>query len=108
MIVYMNAWWKRMNLWKSSSYRSYSFRLKELLLKERSDRAALQTRLQELEERYRSTLEQLEQVHKREVQHKRMLRSLEDSMTKAEALRVPQRAEEVEHLQSISSVVTDP
>ncbi len=94
-------------LWKSSSNLSYFFRLKELLLKERSDRAALQTRLQELEERYRSTLEQLEQVHKQEDQHKRALHSLEDSMTKAEALRVQQRAEQVEQLQSISSVVTD-
>lgn len=78
------------------------------MLKERSDRAALQTRLQELEERYRSTLEQLEQVHKREDQHKRALRSLEDSMTKADALRVQQHAEQVEQFQSISSVVTDP
>lgn len=78
-----------------------------MLLKERSDRAALQTRLQELEERYRSTLEQLEQVHKQDDQHKRALRSLEDSMTKAEALRVQQRSEQVEQLQSISSVVTD-
>lgn len=76
-----------------------------MLLKERSDRAALQTHLQELEERYRSTLEQLEQVHNREDQHKKALRSLEDSMTKAEAIRVQQRAEQV---QSISLVVTDP
>ncbi|XP_058608321.1 leucine-rich repeat and coiled-coil domain-containing protein 1 [Onychostoma macrolepis] len=78
-------------------------RLKELLLKERSDRAALQTRLQELDERYRSTLEQLEQVHKREDQHKRALRSLEDSMTKAEALRVQQRAEEMKRTQELKN-----
>uniref|UniRef100_A0A673L4T5 Leucine-rich repeat and coiled-coil domain-containing protein 1 n=1 Tax=Sinocyclocheilus rhinocerous TaxID=307959 RepID=A0A673L4T5_9TELE len=78
-------------------------RLKELLLKERSDRAALQTRLQELEERYRSTLEQLEQVHNREDQHKRAQRSLEDSMTKAEALRVQQRAEEMKRTQELEN-----
>ncbi|XP_050979845.1 leucine-rich repeat and coiled-coil domain-containing protein 1 isoform X2 [Labeo rohita] len=78
-------------------------RLKELLLKERSDRAALQTCLQELEERYKSSLEQLEQVHNREDQHKRVLRSLEDSMTKAEALRVRQRAEEVKRTQELEN-----
>ncbi|KAK2900884.1 hypothetical protein Q8A67_008999 [Cirrhinus molitorella] len=78
-------------------------RLKELLLKERSDRAALQTRLQELEERYKSTLEQLKQVHNREDQHKRALRSLEDSMTKAEALRVQQRAEEMKRTQELEN-----
>uniref|UniRef100_A0A671L361 Leucine-rich repeat and coiled-coil domain-containing protein 1 n=1 Tax=Sinocyclocheilus anshuiensis TaxID=1608454 RepID=A0A671L361_9TELE len=78
-------------------------RLKEMLLKERSDRAALQTRLQELEERYRSTLEQLEQVHNREDQHKKALRSLEDSMTKAEALRVQQRAEEMKRTRELEN-----
>uniref|UniRef100_A0A671LX62 Leucine-rich repeat and coiled-coil domain-containing protein 1 n=1 Tax=Sinocyclocheilus anshuiensis TaxID=1608454 RepID=A0A671LX62_9TELE len=78
-------------------------RLKELLLKARSDRAALQTRLQELEERYRSTLEQLEPVHNREDQHKRAQRSLEDSMTKAEALRVQQRAEEMKRTQELEN-----
>lgn len=66
-----------------------------MLLKERSDRTGLQTRLQELEERYRSTLEQLEQAHNRDGQHKRALRSLEDSVSQADALRVQQRAEEV-------------
>lgn len=70
-------------------------RLKEMLLKERSDRAGLQTRLQELEERYRYTLEQLEQAHNRDEQHKRALHSLEDSVSQAETLRVQQRAEEV-------------
>lgn len=74
----------------------FLFRLKEMLLKERSDRAGLQTRLQELEERYRSAVEQLEQVRNREEQHKRALCILEDSMSQAEALRVQQRAEEVE------------
>uniref|UniRef100_A0A672PZJ8 Leucine rich repeat and coiled-coil centrosomal protein 1 n=1 Tax=Sinocyclocheilus grahami TaxID=75366 RepID=A0A672PZJ8_SINGR len=78
-------------------------RLKEMLLKERSDRAALQTRLQELEERYRSTLEQLEQVHNREDQHKKALRSLEDSMTKAEALRVQQHAEEMKRTRELEN-----
>ncbi|XP_073705761.1 leucine-rich repeat and coiled-coil domain-containing protein 1 [Garra rufa] len=78
-------------------------RLKELLLKERSDRAALQTRLQELEERYKSMLEQLEQLHNREDQHKRTLCSLEESLTKAEALRVQQRAEEMKRTQELAN-----
>ncbi|XP_077086567.1 leucine-rich repeat and coiled-coil domain-containing protein 1 [Siphateles boraxobius] len=78
-------------------------RLKELLLKERSDRAGLQTRLQELEERYRSTLQQLEQVHNREDQHKRALHSLKDSMTQAEALREQQRAEEMRRTQELGN-----
>ncbi|XP_051555868.1 leucine-rich repeat and coiled-coil domain-containing protein 1 isoform X2 [Myxocyprinus asiaticus] len=76
-------------------------RLKELLLKERSDRAGLQTRVQELEERYRSMLEQLEQAHNREEQHKRALRSLEDSMSQAEAHRVQQHAEEMKRTQEL-------
>ncbi|XDV27438.1 hypothetical protein PO909_030970 [Leuciscus waleckii] len=78
-------------------------RLKELLLKERSDRAGLQTRLQELEERYRSTLEQLEQVRNREDQHKRALHSLKDSTTQAEALREQQHAEEMKRTQELGN-----
>ncbi|KAA0719312.1 Leucine-rich repeat and coiled-coil domain-containing protein 1 [Triplophysa tibetana] len=78
-------------------------RLKEMLLKERSDRAGLQTRLQELEERFRSTLEQLEQAHNRDVQHKRALRSLEDSVSQAEALRVQQRAQEIKRTQELEN-----
>ncbi|XP_051990262.1 leucine-rich repeat and coiled-coil domain-containing protein 1 isoform X2 [Xyrauchen texanus] len=76
-------------------------RLKELLLKERSDRAGLQARVRELEERYRSMLEQLEQAHKREEQHKRALHSLEDSMSQAEAHRVQQHAEEMKRTQEL-------
>ncbi|KAG1969766.1 leucine-rich repeat and coiled-coil domain-containing protein 1 [Pimephales promelas] len=78
-------------------------RLKELLLKERSDRAGLQTRLQELEERYRSTLQQLEQLRNREDQHKRALHSLKDSMTQAEALQEQQRAEEMKRTQELGN-----
>lgn len=78
-------------------------RLKEMLLKERSDRAGQQTRLQELEERYRTAVEQLEQVRNREEQHKRALCSLEDSMSQAEALRVQQRAEEMKRTQELEN-----
>ncbi|XP_065132585.1 leucine-rich repeat and coiled-coil domain-containing protein 1 [Paramisgurnus dabryanus] len=81
-------------------------RLKEMLLKERSDRAGLQTRLQELEERYRSTVEQMEQTRNREDQHKRALCSLEESMSQAEAVRAQQRAEEIKRTQELENKVS--
>ncbi|TRY97668.1 hypothetical protein DNTS_035479 [Danionella cerebrum] len=81
----------------------FLFRLKELLLKERSDRAELQTRVQELEERNRSAVEQMEQVCKREEQLKRALRSMEESSSQAEALRVQQRGQEVKRTQELEN-----
>ncbi|KAA0719624.1 Leucine-rich repeat and coiled-coil domain-containing protein 1 [Triplophysa tibetana] len=97
-----DAWTLRSEVWVPKLWIG-PLKLKEMLLKERSDRAGLQTRLQELEERFRSTLEQLEQAHNRDVQHKRALRSLEDSVSQAEALRVQQRAQEIKRTQELEN-----
>ncbi|KAG9273986.1 leucine-rich repeat and coiled-coil domain-containing protein 1 isoform X1 [Astyanax mexicanus] len=78
-------------------------RLKELLLKERSDRAALQARLEELEERCKNSAEQLELLHSREDQHKRALRCLEESVSQGEALRARQKAEEMKRKQELEN-----
>ncbi|TRY97670.1 hypothetical protein DNTS_035479 [Danionella cerebrum] len=72
-------------------------------LQKRSDRAELQTRVQELEERNRSAVEQMEQVCKREEQLKRALRSMEESSSQAEALRVQQRGQEVKRTQELEN-----
>uniref|UniRef100_A0A3B1JSB3 Leucine-rich repeat and coiled-coil domain-containing protein 1 n=1 Tax=Astyanax mexicanus TaxID=7994 RepID=A0A3B1JSB3_ASTMX len=78
-------------------------RLKELLLKERSDRAALQARVEELEERCKNSAEQLELLHSREDQHKRALRCLEESVSQGEALRARQKAEEMKRKQELEN-----
>lgn len=72
-----------------------SLRLKELLLKERSERTALQARVEELEERYANAVQQLEQQRSHEAQYKDALHSLQGSVSKQEALRASQQAEEV-------------
>ncbi|XP_029929402.1 leucine-rich repeat and coiled-coil domain-containing protein 1 isoform X1 [Myripristis murdjan] len=73
-------------------------RLKELLLKERSGRSDLQGRIEELEARCQSLLQQLEQARNSEEQHRSAVRSLEDSISHGEALRARQQAEEVPSL----------
>uniref|UniRef100_A0AAZ3QFT1 Leucine rich repeat and coiled-coil centrosomal protein 1 n=1 Tax=Oncorhynchus tshawytscha TaxID=74940 RepID=A0AAZ3QFT1_ONCTS len=78
-------------------------RLKELLLKERSERSGLQARVEELDERCQSSALQLEQVLQREEQHKRALRSLEDSTSHSEARKARRQAEEVELLQELEN-----
>ncbi|XP_041697721.1 leucine-rich repeat and coiled-coil domain-containing protein 1 isoform X1 [Coregonus clupeaformis] len=78
-------------------------RLKELLLKERSERSGLQARVEELEERCQSSALQLEQVLQREEQHKRALRSLEDSTSHSEAQRARQQAEEMKRSQELEN-----
>lgn len=67
-------------------------------MKERSERSGLQARVEELEERCQSSALQLEQVLQREEQHKRALRSLEDSTSHSEARKARRQAEEVELL----------
>ncbi|KAF7668417.1 hypothetical protein LDENG_00014550 [Lucifuga dentata] len=76
-------------------------RLKDMLLKERSGRSSLQSCVQELEGRCQSLAQQLEQARKSEDQHKTALRSLEDSISHAEALRVRQQAEEMKRYQEL-------
>ncbi|XP_038573567.1 leucine-rich repeat and coiled-coil domain-containing protein 1 [Micropterus salmoides] len=70
-------------------------RLKELLLKERSGRSELQTRVEELEGRCQSLTQQLEQARSSEEQHKTALCRLEESISQGEALRARQQAEEM-------------
>eukprot|EP00063_Salmo_salar_P020395 XP_013995230.1 PREDICTED: leucine-rich repeat and coiled-coil domain-containing protein 1 isoform X1 [Salmo salar] len=78
-------------------------RLKELLLKERSERSGLQARVEELEERCQSSALQLEQVLQREEQHKRALRSLEDSTSHSEARKARRQAEEMKRSQELEN-----
>lgn len=73
-------------------------RLKELLLKERSGRSELQTRIEELEGRCQSLTQKLEQARGSEEQHKTKLHRLEESISQAEAVRTRQQAEEVHKL----------
>lgn len=83
-----------------------STRLKELLLKERSERAALQARVEELEERYANASQQLEQQRSHEAQYKDALRSLQESVSQQEALRAKQQAEEVMLLLKLSRALS--
>ncbi|KAM3838221.1 leucine-rich repeat and coiled-coil domain-containing protein 1 [Diretmus argenteus] len=78
-------------------------RLKELLLRERSARSDLQTRVEELDGRCQSLAQQLEQARCSEDQHKRALHSLEDSITHGEALRARQQAEEMKRYQELEN-----
>uniref|UniRef100_A0A8C8I5Q9 Leucine-rich repeat and coiled-coil domain-containing protein 1 n=2 Tax=Oncorhynchus tshawytscha TaxID=74940 RepID=A0A8C8I5Q9_ONCTS len=78
-------------------------RLKELLLKERSERSGLQARVEELDERCQSSALQLEQVLQREEQHKRALRSLEDSTSHSEARKARRQAEEMKRSQELEN-----
>uniref|UniRef100_A0A4W5PDK8 Leucine-rich repeat and coiled-coil domain-containing protein 1 n=1 Tax=Hucho hucho TaxID=62062 RepID=A0A4W5PDK8_9TELE len=80
-------------------------RLKELLLKERSERSGLQARVEELEERCQSSALQLEQVLQREEQHKRALRSLEDSTSHSEARKARREMKRSQELENKASAL---
>ncbi|KAI3374789.1 hypothetical protein L3Q82_021344 [Scortum barcoo] len=78
-------------------------RLKELLLKERSERSELQTRVEELEGRCQSLIQQLEQARSSEQQHKTALSRLEESISHGDALRARQQAEEMKRQQELEN-----
>ncbi|XP_066537463.1 leucine-rich repeat and coiled-coil domain-containing protein 1 [Hoplias malabaricus] len=78
-------------------------RLKELLLKERSEKAGLQIRVEELEERCRTAAEQLEHLRSQEDQNKRALRSLEECVSQEETLRTRYKAEEMKRRQELEN-----
>ncbi|XP_070830359.1 leucine-rich repeat and coiled-coil domain-containing protein 1 [Chaetodon trifascialis] len=78
-------------------------RLKDLLLKERSGRSELQTRVEELEGRCQSLTQQLEQARSSEEQHKTALHRLEESISHGEALRARQQAEEMKRQQELEN-----
>ncbi|KAF1383661.1 hypothetical protein PFLUV_G00134170 [Perca fluviatilis] len=78
-------------------------RMKDLLLKERSGRSELQTRVEELEGRCQSLTQQLEQARSGEEQHKTALRRLEESISHGEALRARQQAEEMKRHQELEN-----
>lgn len=81
-----------------------SLRLKDLLLKERSERTALQARVEELEKRYANAAQQLEQQCSHVAQYKDALHSLQESVSQQEALRASQQVEEVILLSKAVSV----
>ncbi|GAA6108442.1 leucine-rich repeat and coiled-coil domain-containing protein 1 isoform X2 [Tachysurus ichikawai] len=78
-------------------------RLKELLLKERSERSAHQSRAEELEERYTNAAQQLEQLRSHEAQYKDALHNLQDSVSQQEALRATQQVEEMKRKQELEN-----
>ncbi|XP_074544999.1 leucine-rich repeat and coiled-coil domain-containing protein 1 [Halichoeres trimaculatus] len=78
-------------------------RLKEMLLKERSGRCELQTRVKELEGRCQSLTQQLEHARSSEEQHKSVLCRLEESISHGEALRARQQAEEMKRQQELEN-----
>ncbi|XP_042353819.1 leucine-rich repeat and coiled-coil domain-containing protein 1 isoform X2 [Plectropomus leopardus] len=78
-------------------------RLKEMLLKERSGRSELQTRVEELEGRCQSLTQQLEQARSSEEQHKTALHRLEESISHGETLRARQQAEEMKRHQELEN-----
>ncbi|XP_040000417.1 leucine-rich repeat and coiled-coil domain-containing protein 1 isoform X1 [Xiphias gladius] len=78
-------------------------RLKELLLKERSGRSELQTRVEELEGRCQSLNQQLEQARSSEEQCKTTLHQLEESISHGEALRDRQQVEEMKRHQELEN-----
>nr|XP_020447014.1 leucine-rich repeat and coiled-coil domain-containing protein 1 [Monopterus albus]XP_020447015.1 leucine-rich repeat and coiled-coil domain-containing protein 1 [Monopterus albus] len=78
-------------------------RLKELLLKERSERSEMQRRVEELEGRCQSLTQQLELACSSEEQHKTALHRLEESISHGEALRACQQAEEMKRYQELEN-----
>nr|XP_020490923.1 leucine-rich repeat and coiled-coil domain-containing protein 1 [Labrus bergylta] len=78
-------------------------RLKEMLLKERSGRSELQTRVEELEGKCQSLTQQLEKARSSEEQHKTSLCRLEESNSHGEALRARRQAEEVKRQQELEN-----
>ncbi|XP_068605195.1 leucine-rich repeat and coiled-coil domain-containing protein 1 [Brachionichthys hirsutus] len=78
-------------------------RLKELLLKERSGCAELQTRVDELQGRCQSLNQQLEHVRSSEEQHKAALHRLEESSSQGAALRARRQTEEMKHRQEFEN-----
>ncbi|MCI4377661.1 hypothetical protein PGIGA_G00206060 [Pangasianodon gigas] len=78
-------------------------RLKELLMKERSERTALQARVEELEERCANAAQQLEQQRSHEAQYKDALHSLQESVSQQEALRARQQVEEMKLKQELEN-----
>ncbi|KAM9500756.1 leucine-rich repeat and coiled-coil domain-containing protein 1 isoform 1-T3 [Clarias gariepinus] len=78
-------------------------RLKELLLKERSERTALQTRVEELEERCANAVQQLEQQRSHEAQYKDALHRLQESVSQQEADRATQQVEEMKRKQELEN-----
>ncbi|XP_026791598.3 leucine-rich repeat and coiled-coil domain-containing protein 1 isoform X1 [Pangasianodon hypophthalmus] len=78
-------------------------RLKELLMKERSERTALQARVEELEERCANAAQQLEQQRSHEAQYKDALHSLQEGVSQQEALRARQQVEEMKTKQELEN-----
>lgn len=78
-------------------------RLKEMLLKERSGRSELQSRVEELEGRSKTLSQQLDLARNNEEQQRTALIRLEEGITQADSLRALQRAEEVKRYQELEN-----
>ncbi|XP_003975450.2 leucine-rich repeat and coiled-coil domain-containing protein 1 isoform X2 [Takifugu rubripes] len=78
-------------------------RLKELLLKERSERSNLHIRVEELEGRCQSLTQQLDQACSKEEQHKGTMRRLEERISQGDAIRSRQQDEESRRHQELEN-----
>ncbi|XP_061695152.1 leucine-rich repeat and coiled-coil domain-containing protein 1 isoform X2 [Syngnathoides biaculeatus] len=81
-------------------------RLKDLLLKERSGRGELETRVEQLDGRCRSLTQQLEQARGGEERHKQALLRLEEDAARGQALRACRQAQEMKRQQDLENKVT--
>ncbi|XP_061653664.1 leucine-rich repeat and coiled-coil domain-containing protein 1 isoform X1 [Phyllopteryx taeniolatus] len=78
-------------------------RLKDLLLKERSGRSELETRVEQLDGRCRSLSQQLEQTRGSEQRHKHALQRLGEDVARGEALRARQQAQEMKRQRELEN-----
>ncbi|NWS16451.1 LRCC1 protein, partial [Pachyramphus minor] len=74
-------------------------RLKELILKERDDKARLQAEVQQLKGETERLTNELNQARNREAEHQKAMQALEETLSKMETQRLQQRAIEMKQVQ---------
>lgn len=76
----------------------YVFRLRELVLRERSAKTKFQIEIQQLKEDVERLSKELEQSKQKEEDQKKALQTLEETLSKVETQRIQQQASEVQSL----------
>ncbi|NWT02997.1 LRCC1 protein, partial [Mionectes macconnelli] len=74
-------------------------RLKELILKERDDKARLQADVQQLKSETERLTNELNQARNKEAEHQKAMQALEETLSKMETQRLQQRAIEMKQVQ---------
>ncbi|NWR92416.1 LRCC1 protein, partial [Furnarius figulus] len=74
-------------------------RLKELILKERNDKARLQADVQQLKDETERLTNELNQARNKEAEHQKAMQALEETLSKMETQRLQQRAIEMKQVQ---------